>query len=92
VKQWDRFKDYPWGVLAHSTHVRGIGSYDAESGIEHPRICLTLATGIPRERCEKVNLGYLDPDTVDLSEWECREEEDVLVVPKAGEMLYRLRT
>jgi nickel-dependent lactate racemase len=92
VKQWDRFKDYPWGVLAHSTHVRGIGSYDVESGIEIPRIRLTLATGIPRERCEKVNLGYLDPDTVDLSEWECREDEGVLVVPRAGEMLYRLRT
>jgi nickel-dependent lactate racemase len=91
VKQWDRFKDYPWGVLAHSTHVRGIGSYDVESGIELPRIRLTLATGIPRERCEKVNLGYLDPDTVDLSEWECWEDEGVLVVPRAGEMLYRLR-
>ena len=25
LKQWDKFKHYPWGVLAHSTHVRGIG-------------------------------------------------------------------
>ena len=66
VKQWDRFKDYPWGVLAHSTHLRGIGTYDAETGIEQPRIQVTLATGIPRERCERVNLGYLDPATIDL--------------------------
>jgi nickel-dependent lactate racemase len=91
LKQWERFKDYPWGVLAHSTHLRGIGRYDVESGIESPRIRVTLATGIPQERCEKVNLGYLDPDTIDLSEWEGRDHEGILVVPKAGEMLYRLR-
>jgi nickel-dependent lactate racemase len=91
VKQWDRFKQYPWGVLAHSTHVRGIGSYDVARDIERPRIRVTLSTGIPRERCDKVNLGYLDPDTVDIREWEGREDEGILVVPKAGEMLYRLR-
>jgi len=90
VKQWDRFKGYPWGVLAHSTHLRGIGAYDAERGSEHPRIRVTLATGIPRDRCERVNLGYRDPATIDLSEWEGREDEGVLVVPRAGEMLYRI--
>ena len=21
LQQWDRFRDYPWGVLAHSTHL-----------------------------------------------------------------------
>jgi len=52
---------------------------------------VTLATGIPRERCEQVNLGYLDPATIDISAWENREDEGVLVVPKAGEMLYRIR-
>jgi nickel-dependent lactate racemase len=91
VKQWDRFKQYPWGVLAHSTHLRGIGTYDAETGIERPRIRVTLATGIPRERCERVNLGYLDPATVDVSEWQGREDEGILVVPKAGELLYLVK-
>jgi nickel-dependent lactate racemase len=91
VKQWDRFKDYPWGVLAHSTHLRGIGTYDAERGIERPRIQVTLATGIPRARCERVNLGYLDPRRVDIRKWQGRQDEGILVVPKAGEMLYRLR-
>lgn len=91
VKQWERFKDYPWGVLAHSTHLRGIGTY--ENGVERPRIQVTLATGIPRERCERVNLGYRDPATIDPQEWmeRAREDEDLLVVPHAGEMLYRLR-
>jgi nickel-dependent lactate racemase len=89
VKQWERFERYPWGVLAHSTHLRGTGTF--EDGVERPRIQVTLATGIPRERCEQVNLGYLDPATVDVSEWQGREDEGILVVPQAGEMLYRIR-
>lgn len=90
VKQWERFEQVPWGVLAHSTHLRGIGTYDAEKGIERPRIQVTLATGIPLERCQRVNLGYLDPAEIRIEKWEGREDAGVLVVPKAGEMLYRL--
>jgi nickel-dependent lactate racemase len=90
TRQWERFKHYPWGVLAHSTHVRGMGSY--ENGVEKPRIQVTLATGIPRERCERVNLGYRDPGRIDPRAWQGREDEGVLVVPKAGEMLYRLKS
>jgi len=89
VKQWELFKDYPWGVLAHSTHLRGNGTY--ENGIEEPRIRVTLATQISPERCERVNLGYLDPDTINLDEWRGREAEGMLLVPKAGEMLYRVK-
>ena len=88
LEQWDRFKEFPWGVLAHSTHLRGIGTF--ENGVERPRIKVTLATGIPEERCRRINLDYLDPATVDLAEWEGREEEGILVVPKAGEMLYKI--
>jgi nickel-dependent lactate racemase len=89
VKQWEHFKDYPWGVLAHSTHVKGMGSF--EDGVEEPRISVTLATRIPRERCVRVNLGYLDPDAIKLDEWREREDEGILLVPKAGEMLYRVQ-
>ncbi len=91
VKQWDRFKDYPGGVLAHSTHLRGIGQYDAATGIETPRIQVTLATRVPEERCRRLNLGYLDPDTINLDDWRNREDEGILLVPKAGEMLYRVK-
>ena len=91
TRQWDRFKGYPWGVLAHSTHLRGIGTYDAATGVERPRISVTLATRIPRQRCERVNLGYLDPREIDVEEWQGREDQGILVVPKAGEMLYRVR-
>jgi nickel-dependent lactate racemase len=90
LKQWDRFKEYPGGVLAHCTHLKGAGAF--ENGIENPRIRVTLATRIPRERCERVNLGYLDPDTIIVDEWRGREDEGTLLVPKAGEMLYRLKS
>jgi nickel-dependent lactate racemase len=88
VKQWDRFQHYPWGVLAHSTHVRGLGSY--LNGIEQARIQVTLATSIPPERCHKVNLGYTDPAKIDLQSFQGREDEGILFVPHAGEILYRL--
>jgi len=88
LKQWDRFKDLPWGVIAHSTHVRGIGTF--EDGVEHCRARVTLASRIPREVCERINLGYCDPDTIRPEDYANREPEGVLLVPKAGEMLYQL--
>ena len=88
VRQWDRFRDYPGGILAHSTHVKGLGRFDDGSGCETPRIRVTLATGIPRERCERINLGYLDPAGIDLAA--CASQEGCLVVPRAGELLYRI--
>ena len=77
-------------MLAHSTHVRGLGRYDASSGIETPRIAVTLATGIPESRCRRINLGYLDPATIDVNAWRGRESEGIAVIPRAGEMLYRV--
>jgi lactate racemase len=91
TKQWERFRHHPGGVLAHSTHLRGQGDYDAETAIETPRIQVTLATGISEERCRKVNLGYLDPQSINIDEWKGREDEGILLVPKAGEMLYRVK-
>ncbi len=91
LKQWDRFKDLAGGVLAHSTHLRGLGTYDAAIGEEHDRIKVTLATGISRERVEAVNLSYMDPAEIEPDEWAGREEESILLVPKAGEMLYRIK-
>ena len=91
VKQWDRFKHYPGGVLAHSTHLKGLGHYDPVTGKETPRIHVTLATSIPEERCRRVNLGYIDPHTIRLEDWQGREAEGILFIPRAGEVLYRLR-
>jgi nickel-dependent lactate racemase len=89
LAQWQRFKNEPWGILAHSTHVRGIGTY--AGGIERPRIQVTLATRIPEHLCRAVNLGYRDPQSIRVADYQNREDEGVLYVPKAGEMLYRLK-
>jgi len=88
LKQWDKFKNYPWGVVAHSTHVRGIGTY--ENGVENCRIQVTLATAIPESVCRKINLGYRDPRSIRPEDYANREDEGVLYVPKAGEMLFHL--
>ncbi|MGN6754411.1 MAG: lactate racemase domain-containing protein [Intrasporangium sp.] len=89
VKQWDRFKHVHWGTLAHSTHLRGAGGYDAETGEERLRVQVTLATGIPEEVCRAANLGYRDPASIDVAAAEA--DPDVFVVPRAGEVLFRLR-
>jgi nickel-dependent lactate racemase len=89
VKQEDRFRGVPQGILAHSTHVKGLGTF--ENGIEKPRNRVTLATGIPESVCGRVNLGYRDPRSIQPDEWKNREDEGVLFVEKAGETLYRLK-
>jgi len=89
VQQWDTFKNVHWGVLAHSTHLRGAGTFDPETRIERPRVDVTLATGIGEEVCRSVNLGYADPATIDVAAFAA--DPDTLVVPRAGEVLFRLR-
>ena len=89
LKDWELFKNIPLGVLAHSTHLRGSGVI--ENGMEKPNVKVTLASKISEEDCARLNLGYLDPAIVNPEEWKGREREGVLYVPKAGEILYRLK-
>ena len=89
LAQPGRFDHVPRGVLAHSTHVKGIGTF--AGGVESPRITVTLATGIGPDECRAVNLGYRDFRSIDADDWKSREDEGLLHVPKAGETLYRLK-
>ena len=88
LKQAERFADIPRAILAHSTHVKGTGSYI--DGVESPRIDVVLATAIPKDVCDLINLAYQDPATIDIRDFENLEDEGILVVPNAGEMLFRL--
>ncbi len=90
LNDWERFQHIPLGVLAHSTHVRGAGVM--ENGIEKANVQVTLASKISKEDCARLNLGYLDPAEIDIDAWKNREDEGILYVPRAGEILYRLRT
>ena len=89
LNDWERFKHVPLGVLAHSTHVRGSGVM--VGGVEKPNVRVTLASKISPEDCARLNLGYLDPAQINPADWQNREDEGILYVPKAGEMLYRVR-
>lgn len=87
TEQWDRFKDFPAGLLAHLIHLRGSGTFSAAEG-ERCRITVTLATGISESRVRAMNLNYMDPALVNISNYEA--DEETFVVHNAGEILYRL--
>ena len=89
LAQWDRFAHLPKGVIAHSTHLRGVGTY--HDGVERPRIRVTLATGISEADCAAINLGYADYRTIDPAALANTHDPQTLVIPRAGEYLYRLR-
>ena len=89
LKQADKFADIPGGIKAHCTHVKGVGTFEA--GLERPRVEVILATKISPQRCKRINLGYMDPDEINPADYQGREDEGVLYVPKAGEILYRLK-
>ena len=89
LSQPDKFTDIPRGVLAHSTHVRGIGTM--ENGVEKPRIEVILASSLSEDACRKINLGYMDYRTVDLDAYKNRESEGILFVDRAGEILHRIK-
>ena len=89
TKQVEKYADIPGGVRAHCTHVKGIGSYGADG--EKPRVNVVLATKISPEVCERINLGYMNPDQINVADYQGKEDEGILYVPKAGEILYRLK-
>jgi nickel-dependent lactate racemase len=89
LAQMERFSDIPGGILAHSSHVRGIGTYG--NGVERPRVQVTLATAIPEAECRAINLGYRDPASINPEDWRDKENAGLLLVPEAGEILYRLK-
>ena len=88
LAEWQRFAHVPRGVLAHSTHVKGIGTF--ENGVERPRIRVTLATQIGPDECRAVNLGYCDPGRIQLGGRAGQDGGGSLVVERAGEILHRL--
>lgn len=90
LQNWDQFRHVPLGVLAHSTHVRGSGVM--ENDVERPNVRVTLSSRISAEDCARLNLGYLNPAEVNVETWKNREEEGILYVAKAGEILYRKKS
>ncbi|CCH87631.1 conserved protein of unknown function [Modestobacter italicus] len=88
VSRWEDYRHLHWGVLAHSTHLRGAGTYDPVHG-ERCRVRVTLATSIPEDVVRGAALDYLDPASVDVEAWAA--DAETVVVRDAGEVLFRLR-
>ncbi len=89
LNDWERYRHIPLGVLAHSTHVRGSGMMVDD--VERPNVTVTLASKISPEDCARLNLGYLDPASIDPADWQNREDEGILVVARAGEKLFKVK-
>ena len=69
--------------------MRGLGTF--ENGVEKCRAKVTLASQIPEWKCQRLNLGYREPNSIRVKDFAEREDEGVLLVPKAGEMLFQLQ-
>lgn len=89
LKQWDKFKSYSGLILAHSTNVKGVGTF--ENGVERPRVTVALATSISEETCKRVNLKYVNPASLNVEKLRASQDDDFLVVENAGQVLYRLQ-
>ncbi|MBN2033562.1 MAG: DUF2088 domain-containing protein [Deltaproteobacteria bacterium] len=88
LSQMKKFRNFPKGVLAHLTHVRGTGTY--ENGVERCDVNVVLATSIPEGLCRRINLGYMDPSKMNMRDYTNKEDQGILFVDNAGETLYRL--
>jgi len=75
-------------IAAHVINVRGTGSFDVNSGKEEFDFKVTLATGISKEICESVGLGYRNPDSI-------RREDFIgsgqLWIQNGGKYLYKVK-
>jgi nickel-dependent lactate racemase len=86
--QMEKFEGVSKTLMAHSSHLRGAGSFSPTEG-EQCRITVTLSTGISKSRTESMNLKYLDPSLFNLSDYE--NDPETLINHNAGEILYRLK-
>lgn len=80
--------DFDRNVAAHVINVRGPAIYDPETGKEEFAFKVTLATAIPKEVCESVNLGYRDPSSLKKEDF---EGPGKLWIEHGGKYLYDLK-
>ena len=80
--------EFSKNIAAHVINVRGTGSFDVDSGKEKFDFKVTLATGISKDTCESVGLGYRNPDLI-------RQENFVepgkLWIENGGKYLYKIK-
>jgi len=75
-------------IAAHVINVRGTGSFDVNSGKEEFNFKVTLATGISKDICESVGLGYRNPDSIRKEDFIGPEK---LWIQNGGKYLYKIK-
>ena len=80
--------DFSKNIAAHVINVRGTGSFDVNSGKEEFDFKVTLATGISKEICESVGLGYRDPDLIHREDF---IRPGKLWIKNGGKYLYKIK-
>ncbi|HER24966.1 MAG TPA: DUF2088 domain-containing protein [Candidatus Atribacteria bacterium] len=75
-------------IAAHVINVRGTGKYDINSGKEDFDFKVTLATGISKEICESVGLGYRNPDSIHQKDF---IGPGKLWIENGGKYLYKIK-
>jgi len=83
-----RHANFDRNVAAHVINVRGDGRYDPTTGKEECLFNVTLATGISKEECEAVSLGYRAYQSIRREDF---MNEDSLWIEHGGKFLYELR-
>jgi len=80
--------DFSKNIAAHVINVRGAGSFDVNSGKEEFNFRVTLATGISKDICESVELGYRNPDLIRKEDFIGPEK---LWIENGGKYLYKIK-
>jgi len=80
--------DFSKNIAAHVINVRGAGSFNVNSGKEEFDFKVTLATGISKDICESVGLGYRNPDSIHRKDF---IGPGKLWIENGGKYLYKIK-
>jgi len=80
--------EFSKNIAAHVINVRGTGRCDINSGKEEFAFRVTLATGISKDICESVGLGYRNPDSIHQKDF---IGPGKLWIENGGKYLYKIK-
>jgi len=80
--------DFSKNIAAHVINVRGAGSFNVNSGKEEFDFKVILATGISKDICESVGLGYRNPDSIHRKDF---IGPGKLWIENGGKYLYKIK-
>ena len=80
--------EFSKNIAAHVINVRGAGNFNVNSGKEEFDFKVTLATGISKDICESVGLGYRNPDSIHRKDF---IGPGKLWIENGGKYLYKIK-